>query len=372
MEPIYMDYAATTPVRPEVSREIYRSLQEHFANPSSVYQTGKKSKAKLRQARQRIQKALDLEGYAIYFTSGATEANNWAIISQARRARELGYGNHIVATTIEHPSVHEVLLKLEYDGFKISWVNPLKAGQMTVDQFEVASTETTIGWIAMAVNNEVGSILPIGTLSEAAERRGIWFHCDVVQAIAHQNIIGPTSMTLSAHKLAGPKGVGILAYRSNDKAMSLQPLIAGGGQESGKRSGTENLPYIMGMALAIELMVDERPINQSHYKLLSDYLYRQLKLHQITYQRNGDPAHHVDNIHSLYLPGQLASQLLIKADLKNIYLSAGSACSAGSILPSRILRAYYPDNEARWQESIRISFGPSSKQDEIDAFISLL
>lgn len=372
MEPIYMDYAATTPVRPEVSREIYRSLQEDFANPSSVYQTGKKSKAKLRQARQRIQKALDLEGYAIYFTSGATEANNWAIISQARRARDLGYGNHIVATTIEHPSVHEVLLKLESDGFKISWVNPLKAGQMTVDQFEVASTETTIGWIAMAVNNEVGSVLPIGTLSEVAERRGIWFHCDVVQAIAHQNIIGPTSMTLSAHKLAGPKGVGILAYRSNDKAMSLQSLIAGGGQESGKRSGTENLPYIMGMALAIELMVDERPINQSHYKLLSDYLYRQLKLHQITYQRNGDPAHHVDNIHSLYLPGQLASQLLIKADLKNIYLSAGSACSAGSILPSRILRAYYPDNEARWQESIRISFGPSSRQDEIDAFISLL
>lgn len=362
---IYLDYAATTPVCPEVAEAIQVALLENFGNPSSIHQLGKKAKQQLESARRRIATALGVNREAIYFTSGATEANNWAIRSQAYQARALGRGNRIICTTIEHPSVAEVCDVLQAEGFEIVYVNP------TLEAFEEASNEQTIGWIAMAVNNEVGSQLPSAALGARAQERGIWFHVDAVQSVGRQAIDYPfTSLAVSGHKLYAPKGIGILVYQPWQKEMTLQPLVYGGGQERSKRSGTENTPYIAGLATAIELAVANRDTFIAQCEQLSRVLYDELTSAGIDYERNGDEQ--VPYIHNVWLKGQLASQTLIHMDLSNIYLSAGSACSAGSLVDSRILTAYYPDEPTRWRESIRLSFGRETTEHDIQLFVQQL
>ncbi len=375
---IYLDNAATTEVFPEVVEKISDTLTNQYGNPSAIYQIGKTAKRQLTNARQQIAEILNVDSADIYFTSGATESNNWALSHLAKRSKALGRGNHIVTTAIEHPSVHEVMEYLESIGFEVTYLKPNAEGNVTVDQFLSASTAETIGWVAMAVNNEVGSILPIEDLSMAAAEHDYWIHVDSVQAIGHQifdfGALPITSFVGSAHKFNGPKGIGFLVFQSEDKELALKPLIHGGGQESNQRSGTENIPYIVGMTTALQLTNQRLEDRVNRDSELSKYLYHALDQADIHYFRNGssDSNNHVDYIHSLWFPGQLASQLLIKGDLNRIALSAGSACSAGSVQPSRILKAYYPDTPDRWVESIRISFGWDTTKEDIDGFIQLL
>ena len=183
---IYLDYAATTPVRPEVVETITSSLSQIYGNPSSTYQLGKSAKYALNQAREAIAKDLDLASAScLYFTSGATEANNWAIWSQAQSALAVGKARHLVALAVEHPSVDLALKRLEEEGWVISWIQPQDGGsdQDLIDQFLAASQEDTSGWVAMAVNNEVGAIYPIPALAQEARQRGYFFHVDLVQGI---------------------------------------------------------------------------------------------------------------------------------------------------------------------------------------------
>ncbi|MGX7109676.1 cysteine desulfurase family protein [Facklamia miroungae] len=374
---LYFDYAATTPVDLRVQARISHALAESFGNPSANYKLGKASKNKLTTARRRLKALLKLdEASDLYFTSGATEAINWALRSQAYRARDLGLGHHIVTTAIEHSAVDRVLLDLENKGFEVTRLQPNSNQQFSLEQFIEASKQTTIGWTVMAVNNEVGSILPIKELGQYAKQKGYWFHVDATQAIGYQ-MINPqdfpcTSFNGSGHKFYAPKGIGFLVYQAWNKEMILDPLLLGGDQEYTKRSGTENLPYILGMVEALELMDQGYHELQESFVELSTYFFQQLNQTGIEYQRNGDLVHHNNRIHSIWLKEKLASQVIIQLDMQDIYLSAGSACSAGSIKPSRVLTAYYPKNEARWRESVRISFGRYTTKNEIDQLIEAI
>ncbi|EFR31219.1 cysteine desulfurase family protein [Eremococcus coleocola] len=373
---VYLDYAATSPVRPEVVTKIQQVLQENYGNPSSTYRLGKNAKMELMQARQDFANILGVDSHSLYFTSGATESNNWALRSQAHQARKLGLGNHIVASAIEHPSVKNVLKHLESQGFEVSYINPDASGQFKLTDFQAASKANTIGWTAMAVNNEVGAILPIRELGQAAKELGYWFHVDTVQAIGHLDWsfadLPCTSFVGSGHKFQAPKGIGFLVYQPFQKEMVLEPLLYGGGQEASKRSGTENIPYIAGMSHALTLMQADLDQVLKQHQDLSRYLFDQMDQTGIDYESNGDSDHQAAHIHNLWLKGIPASQVLIQMDLAGIYLSAGSACSAGSIQPSAVLQAYYPGQEDRWQESIRISFGRETSRADIDQFIKVL
>ncbi|WP_124057590.1 cysteine desulfurase family protein [Vaginisenegalia massiliensis] len=373
---IYLDYAATSPVRPEVLARIQESLAHQFGNPSAVYSIGKQAKQALRQARNQLARALGVSAKDIYFTSGATEANNWAIRSQAYQARHLGLGDHLVCSAIEHPSVMEVCQQLEQEGFQVTYIKPDANGEIKVDAFQAASTDRTTGWICMAVNNEVGAQLPIHALGQAAQAAGYWLHVDTVQALGQEPWVQEgfqcTSFVGTGHKFYAPKGIGFLVYQPWNPEMTLTALIRGGGQEMALRSGTENLAYIEGLALAMELAVAEAGDKTQHFDQLTRYLFQRLDESQIAYQRNGDSQNQAPYIHSLWFEGIEASQILIQMDLAGICLSAGSACSAGSVVNSRILQAYYPDQADRWHQSIRLSFGRDSQTADIDAFIDQL
>lgn len=374
---IYLDYAATTPVDQQVQKVICQALDQSFANPSAGYRLGKSVKHQLMMARQRMKELLNLNKDAeIYFTSCSTEAINWALKSQAYQARELGLGNQIVTTTIEHSAVMRTLEDLADHGFEVVYLDPDDQGQFHLDQFIQATTDQTIGWTVMAVNNEMGSILPIHELGAYAKEKGFWFHVDATQAIGYQKTdfdhLPCTSFSGSGHKFYAPKGIGFLVYQPWHEEMTLHPLLRGGGQEYGLRSGTENLPYILGMVKALELIVEERDTLIDHFDRLSQYFIQKLNDSGIDYQLNGDRQHHNQRIHNIWFKGHLASQVLIQLDLEEIYISAGSACSAGSVKPSRVLKAYYPDQEALWGESLRISFGKSTSTLEIDQLVQAL
>lgn len=373
----YLDYAATTPVDPQVAECIFDTMTKFFGNPSSTYHLGKESKHLLLSSRQKIKDLLGLPKESqLYFTSGSTEAINWALMFQARKANELGLGNHIVASSIEHSAVREVLLALEKEGFEITWIDPQSDHQFLVDQFVDASNENTIGWTAMAVNNELGSVLPIQDLGQQAKHMGLWFHVDATQAVGYQKVDAEnmpcTSFCASGHKFYAPKGIGFLVYQPWNDAMTLKPMILGGGQEYKMRSGTENIPYIVGLAKALELMLEDQRKSPNHYQILSQYFFDQLTKAGIEFEQNGDIIHHNHRVHNIWIKGHLASQMMIQLDLAGIYLSAGSACSAGSVKPSRILKAYYPENEALWRESLRVSFGRYTNEAQIDQLIMAL
>lgn len=373
---VYLDNAATSPVRPEVIKIITEQLSDNFGNPSSGYRLGKDAKQSLRQARQRLAGLLHLKEDQIYFTSGATEANNWAIRSQAIQSKKLGRGNHMVVTAIEHSAVLKTLETLKEEGFEFSQVYPDDEGYFHVEDFVEASNPQTMGWLAMTVNNELGTVLPIQAIGEKAKELGYWFHTDSVQAMGKIDLdfgnLPVTSFVASGHKFNAPKGIGFLAYQPFSQDMYLKPMIVGGGQENAMRSGTENIPYIIGMVEAIRLAFQELEAQSAYYLELSTYLYRQLDKHGIDYQANGPIDAKVGHIHNIWFKGFTASQLMILLDLEGIYISAGSACSAGSITPSRVLQAYFPNQENRWRESVRISFGPQNTKDDIDQLVEVI
>lgn len=367
---IYLDYAATTPVNKEVFNVIKDAMLNHFANPSSIYQSGKHNRHVLNEQRTKLKQILNIDEGELYFTSGATEANNWAIIAQALKARELNYGNHIISTAVEHPSVLATLNYLEELGFEVTYLHPQNLSY-SAQQFVEATKEQTIGWVAMWVNNELGTLLPVEEIGKKAKELVKWFHVDAVQRFGHDSIdlskLFATSISASGHKLYAPKGIGFLYYNAWDAKMDLHPLIHGGGQEKGMRSGTENFPYILGLVKAFELA---NTYSFANAQALEQYLFSRLYEEKIEFERNGKD--HIPYIVNLYFPHFLSSQLLIQMDLANIAISAGSACSAGSLEVSHVLKAYYPGASARHHQSVRLSFGQETTKEDLDNFIKQL
>lgn len=373
---IYLDNAATTPVHPEVVETIRQAMVELYGNPSSIYQLGKTSKHALMLAKQAIADQLHISWKDIYFTSGATEANNWALRSQIQQSHQHQQKKHIVASNIEHSAVKNVLEEWMTQGYDVTFINPNAQGHFDVEDFVQATTDETMGWVAMAVNNELGSVLPIKELGQAAKQRQLWFHVDAVQAFGHidmQEIIPYCTSTVSSgHKFGAPKGIGILIYQPWDPEIILKPMIIGGGQEDNKRSGTENIPYIMGYRRALEIAITQQEDFYKHTDQLRHQLLSELTEQGIDFEVNGDLDHYAPHIVNIWFKGCPASQLLIQLDLQGICISAGSACSAGSVSESRILKAYYPDQLDRQRDSIRISFSQDTTSQEISTFVQTL
>ena len=365
----YLDYAATTPVVEEVKKAIFEEMS-YFGNPSSVYQIGRTQKQKIQAAKKDILQALHAAtNDSIIFTGSGSEANNLVFESICQHfAEEKG---EIIISGIEHPSVKKAAAYAEQLGFTIIALVPDESGCISVKQVEEALTEKTRLVSIMTVNNETGAYQPIHEIGELLVEHPAYFHTDAVQAFAQEEIDVTTShidyLSASGHKIHAPKGIGFL-YKK--KSAPIHALIKGGGQEQGWRAGTENVPYIVGFQKALALAIQTRNEKKSKYLELSKYLQEQLTARQIPFEINGDASKKSPHICNVWLKGIPASQTLIMCDLHQVAVSAGSACSAGSLEPSPVLSLMYPQNKNRVVESVRLSFGGETTKEDIDAFIS--
>ena len=351
----YFDHSATTPVDEKVLEVMMPYFCEEFGNPSSVYNIGKKNKEAINIARMKIANLIGCKVNEIYFTSGGSESDNMILkgIAFANKHK----GNHIITSKIEHPAILNTCKFLEKFGFKISYINTNSNGIIDLNELENAINRNTILISIMFANNEIGTIQPIKEIGEIAKRNGIYFHTDAVQAIGNVEIDVKKSnidaLSLSAHKFYGPKGIGV-AYISED--INFIRMQDGGHQERDKRAGTENVPGIVGMAVAMENAIQNMEKNNNHIKFLRDYYIEEIKRKVPFIRINGDMEKRLPGNANICFSGVDGSKLLSKLDEKGICASSGSACSAGLLNPSHVLLAIgVPHNLAR--SSLRITFG---------------
>lgn len=368
---IYFDHAATTPVDPEVVAIITETLTHNYGNPSSLYQKGREARQIVDEARRIFAGSINAKPIDLIITSGATESNNTAIIATAL-ARQ-GKGKHLITTEVEHHSVLHPMQYLETLGFEVTYLPVDETGRVTAAQVKAALREDTILVSIMYVNNEVGSVNPISEIGAVVAEHSAYFHTDAVQAYGtlEIDVIAEQIDMLSttAHKLNGPKGIGFL-YRRNE--LHLPNYLHGGTQENDHRAGTENTPYICGYAKAVEKMVAGRDENNTHKLSLRTHFLTALKEKKITYSINGSLESGVPHILNIWFPYLQSDKFLIQCDLKGIMISAGSACTAGSLEPSHVLTAMFGKGQARIGESVRISFGADNTLKEVDEFVAMI
>ncbi len=372
MKEIYLDHAATTPMKEEVIAEVLRVMQENFGNPSSVHQFGRKAKEELMTARQAIARSIHAKEDEIIFTSGGTEGDNTAIIQTALLKQN--QGKHIITTKIEHPAVLEPMKYLESLGFEVTYLNVDEKGQISLEELKKALREDTILVSVMMANNETGNLLPIKEIGDILKNHPAVFHTDAVQGYGPLTIdvneLGVDLLSVSGHKFNGPKGVGFL-YKK--ESIPLRPFLKGGEQEDKHRAGTENLANIVGMAKAASLLTAEEKEKQWQKMLeLNQMISQGLKDADINFQLNGDEKQKMPHILNLQFKGVNKEILLMRLDLKGMAVSSGSACTAGSVDPSHVLEAMYGKNHAAVNESLRISLGYENTKEEIEAFTETL
>ncbi len=355
MNKIYLDHAATTPIKKEVVDAMLPYLTENFGNPSSVYQIAQVNKQAVDEAREKIANAIGAKAQEIFFTSGGTEADNWAIkgIAEARRSK----GNHIITSKIEHHAVLHTCEYLEKNGYEVTYLDVDEYGSIKIEDLKNAIKDTTILITIMYANNEIGTIMPIKEIGEVAKANNIPFHTDAVQAIGQIKIdvneenIDLLSMT--AHKFNGPKGVGVLYIR---RGVKVAQFIHGGAQERGRRGGTENVAGIVGMGVAIELAYREFDNKISQYLQLRDMLIDGI-LEAIPYSRlNGHPTKRLPNNVNISFEFVEGESLLLLLDMQGICASSGSACTSGSLDPSHVLLSIGLPHE-KAHGSVRFTLG---------------
>jgi cysteine desulfurase len=368
---IYFDHAATTPVNPEVIAVIRESLLADFGNPSSTYTIGRETRRHIEDARRIFANAIHAVPADIIMTSCGSESNNTAIIATALALRVKG--KHLITSAVEHHSVLHPMAYLETMGFEVTYLPVDEKGNIAISDLENALREDTILVSIMYANNEVGTLNPIAEIGTLLAEKDILFHTDAVQAFGSEEIDVDAQhidlLSVSAHKINGPKGIGFLFRRSD---LHLPNYIHGGSQENNHRAGTENTPYIRGFAKAVEMTLLHRSEANQCKRDLRDYFLSSLEKAGIPFQINGDYPNGVPHILNMWLPGMRSDKLLIQCDLKGIMLSAGSACTAGSLEPSHVLEAMFGKENPRAAESLRISFGKANTKEEIDTFIALL
>ena len=356
MSLIYMDYAATAPIRPEVLEAV---LGVGFGNPSSAYSIGRASKAALEEAREVIAHALGAKSREVSFTSGGTEANNWAMLSAARSRRHIG--NHIITSRIEHHSVLYPCQQLEKEGFSVTYLGVNKEGFIDVRELEEALTDNTILVSIMLANNEVGTIMPIQKVSELTRPRSVLLHTDAVQAFGRIPTdvasLGVDMLTISGHKLGAPKGVGALYVSADTKIPSL---LFGGAQERGRRAGTENVSGIVGLGIAATLAAKEMPQESPRLASLREELYASIVAQSPTPIHRNSPAQDcLPHILNISIEGTESELLLMMLDGHGVCASAGAACASGALQASHVLSAMdLPDQ--RKISSLRLSIGHST------------
>ncbi len=367
----YFDYAATTPPYPEVVRAMGEMMQRHYGNPSSLHRYGEEADRLLRRAREVSAGVLGVQPDELIWTSGATESNNLALKGAAMRCGRLQ--GHIITTAIEHASVYEACRQLEQLGFEVSYLDAEPDGTLSLEHIQAAFREDTILFSMMHVNNETGAVQPVMEVARWIKKhhpRTI-VHVDGVQGFGR---LAPLPLgegridlySLSAHKLRGPRGVGLLYAKQGTE---LLPLLAGGGQENGYRSGTENVAAIAGMTKALRLSAEKQPTQEQHLRLLSDELRQQIRtIPGLLLTEVREVAPHI--VHFTY-PGMKAEVVLHSLEQQGMLVSTQSACASRRAKPSRVLRSMGMDAEAA-MSGIRISLGDEHTAEDITQLVAAL
>lgn len=363
---LYFDHCATTPPYAEVVEAVGEVMGSHFGNPSSIHRIGSDAEKLLRKARENIAKLLRSSPEEIVFTSGGTESNNLAILGTA--LKYAARGKHIVTTAIEHASVYECFRYLENIGYEVTFVRPDGTGKVQADVVLEAVRDDTILVSVMHVNNEVGTIQPVRQIGRALrERRRVLFHVDAVQSIGVIPLYpaewGIDLLSASAHKIRGPKGAGLLYRR---RGVELQPMLIGGGQENGLRSGTENVPAVVGFAKAFRMTSDRREEAARRMAELRDRLLTHARaIPGLIYNGSDIQTEMAPHIVHFSAPG-IKSEVFVHAlEEHDIYISTKSACSSGEDRPSRVLLALGADH-SRAVSGLRISFSAEHTPEHID------
>ena len=367
---VYADNAATTKTSANALKAMMACFEEIYGNPSSLHTVGQQAKEVLEDARARVAACLGCEAREIIFTSGGSEADNQAILSAAHFGAKKGK-KHIISTAFEHHAVLHTLNKLEKEGFEITLLDVKNGHNITAQQVKDAIREDTCLVTVMYANNEIGSVLPIAEIGEVCKAAGVTFHTDAVQAVGHiainvkaQNI---DMLSLSAHKFHGPKGVGALYVR---RGVPVMNLIEGGAQERNKRAGTENLPGICGMAVALEDACGKLEENMKKVTILRDKLIAGLK--KIPHcALNGDAENRLPGNVSFCFEGIEGESLLLMLDAQGICASSGSACTSGSLDPSHVLLAIGRVHDVA-HGSLRLSLSHYNTEEEIDHILTVV
>lgn len=365
MERIYMDHAATTPMHPSVIERITKTMTDHFGNPSSIHSYGRDARKLVDEARIGIAQSMGAQETEIIFTSGGTEADNYAIFGVAEANSEKG--NHIITTAIEHHAVLRACQQLEKRGFDVTYLPVDETGVISLEDFKQSLRDDTILVTIMYGNNEVGAIQPIAQIGELLDEHQAIFHTDAVQAYGIENInvteLKVDLLSVSAHKLNGPKGMGFLYARSGVK---FSPRLFGGEQERKRRAGTENVPSVTGFLEAVKITQAEKEVRREKYSQLKEMLITTLKTKQIEFEINGNLETSLPHVLNLSFPGTHVEAMLVNLDLAGIAVSSGSACTAGTIDPSHVLVAMFGEESDKLKNSIRFSFGYTNTVEQIE------
>ena len=370
MPRIYADNAATTKISQTAMKAMISAMENSYGNPSSIHQIGMAANDALQTAREQIARCLGCMPKEIFFTSGGTESDNQAIVSAAMLGAKQNK-RHIISTAFEHHAVLHTLRRLKEEGFEIQLLDVGAEGNITAAQVEDAIRPDTCLVTVMFANNEIGSVLPIAEIGEVCRAHGVLFHTDAVQAVGHipvnvkkQNI---DMLSLSAHKFHGPRGIGALYVK---RGIELTSLMEGGGQERGKRPGTENLPAIMGMAAALKEECTLMEQNEAKVIAMRDRLIQGLS--QIPYSiLNGSREKRLPGNVNFCFEGVSGESLLLLLDSRGICASSGSACASGALDPSHVLLALGLSPEIA-QGSLRISLDISNTEEEIDYMLEVI
>lgn len=361
---IYLDNAATTKTRSEVVEAMLPYFTEKFGNPSSIYEFASQNKKAVDESRSIIAKALGADSSEIYFTGGGTESDNWAIKATADAYSQKG--NHIITSKIEHHAVLHTCEYLEKHGYEVTYLDVDENGIIKLDQLKKAIRPTTILITIMFANNEIGTIQPVKEIGKIAKEHNILFHTDAVQAFGQVpvdvNDLGIDMLSASAHKLGGPKGIGLLYIR---KGIKIRSFIHGGAQERQRRAGTENVPGIVGFGKAVEIALETMDARAQKEIELRDYLITRV-LKEIPYTRvNGDRLRRLPNNVNFSFQFIEGESLLIMLDMNHICASSGSACTSGSLDPSHVLLAIGLPHEIA-HGSLRLTLSEENTKEEID------
>ncbi|MDZ5505555.1 cysteine desulfurase family protein [Staphylococcus capitis] len=365
---VYADYAATTPVKTEVVDAMMEIYKEHYGNPSSIHSIGRDARKYLDQSRRKVAQLLGAKPHEVIFTSGATESNNTAIKGLVKANEQLG--NHIITSKIEHHSVLHVFEQLEREGYDVTYLDVDDTGAVDLDQLRETITDKTILVSIMFVNNEVGTVQNMYDIEDIIAETNALFHVDAVQAIGHLEIdfhdFKIDTMSVTGHKFGGPKGAGILLVKDHTP---LEFSQLGGEQETKRRAGTENVPQIVGLTKALELAVQHRDANNVHLMNLKELFLVSLQERVIPFELNGSMTDSTGHILNLYFPFIDVETMLTLLDLSNVYVSSGSACTAGSTTPSHVLAAMFEDEE-RAKHSVRFSFNEQMNEQQIKYIVA--
>ena len=371
MKTTYMDYSATTYVKPEVLDAMMPFFTEKFGNPSSFYGISRETKMAVDNARAQVAKAINCDPNEVYFTGGGSEADNWAIKGIA--TAHMKKGNHIITTKIEHHAVLHTCEFLEKFGFEVTYLDVNEEGFIDLKQLESAITDKTILVSIMFANNEIGTIQPIKEIGAICREKKVLFHTDAVQAVGSVPVdvkeMNIDLLSLAGHKLYGPKGIGALYIR---RGIRIDNLIHGGGQERGRRAGTENIPGVVGLGKAIELATENIEENRARLTVLRDKLIDGI-LERIPYARLNGPRGDKrlpgnSNISFEFIEGE---SILLSLDFEGICASSGSACTSGSLDPSHVLLAIGLPHE-KAHGSLRTTLGAASTEEDVEKLLNEL